>query len=125
MIVGIGAWAWWKEGQIPKDSRLADTGEKTADGNPIIEVTGVGGTDDGVKVKGYELPENMGELVLPITVVVKPNKSLFSFFKVGENVEFTKKADDDELVWMGKIGEATGDYAIWYPTLRTQALGAI
>jgi len=123
-LIGIAAWHWWQYRQTPKDSRETDTGEKTEDGKPIVEVTGVGGEDAGVTVKGYKLPSDIKDVTLPLKVVVKPNKNLFLEFKAGQDVTFTQSRNE-EISWIRKTGDSTGEYTIWYPELRKVALGAI
>lgn len=119
-VLGIAAYAWWQMRQVPQDNKEVDTGEKTADGKPIIEVTGVGGQDDGVKVKGYALPSSIDEVVFPLTVTVRPNKNLFLDFLVGKNVTFTGKRDEDITVMRDG-----NDYAEWYPEFVKKVVGAI
>jgi len=124
VIAGGLALSWWKESRKAKDSSTVDTGEKTSDGKPIVEVTGVGGTDNGVKVRGYELPSSIDDVVVPIEVVVRPNKELFLVFKVGEKVTFVRKRSD-ELIYIMTTGAVTGEYTEWYPELRKKVLGAV
>ena len=123
-LAGIAVLYFWKESQVAKVSSSADTGTKTPDGKSIIEVTGKGGVDNGKKVKGYALPENINEVKLPLTVVVKPNEDLFLMRKGGEKVTFTGKRND-ELIWLVTTGDATGDYTVWYPDLRKKVLGEV
>ena len=124
-VAGVLAVSLWKESKLPKDGKQVDTGNKTLDGKPIVEVTGVGGDDNGVKVQGYILPSNIDEIKLPLTVIVKPNKNLFltDATKAGEKIIFTQKLND-ELKWIGvgSNGEV-GEYMIWLPTLIDKSLG--
>lgn len=124
-VAGAFAYSWYKESKLPKDNKEVDTGTKTKDGKSIVEVTGVGGTDNGVKIQGYTLPSKIDSIVFPLTVVVKPNKNLFLHFKVGDKVTFTGKIGD-ELRWMGDAGSgAVGEYVVWLPNLIESALGDI
>ena len=124
VVAGGFAFSWYKKSQEPKDSKSVDTGQKTSDGKAILEVTGIGGTDAGVKVNGYELPSNIDNLKVPVTVIIRPNKNLFMEFKAGEKVTFDHKRND-ELIWVRTTGTHTGDYTEWYPELRKKVLGAI
>lgn len=125
VLAGIFSFAWWRESRKPKDNTEVDTGEKTPDGKSIVEVTGVGGADGGVSVRGYVLPEKVSDVKLPLTVVVKPNKNLFLDFKVGQKVTFESKLND-ELIYKGVAGGGVqGAYYIWYPELKKAALGAV
>jgi hypothetical protein len=123
-LFGIAAVTLWKMSQVPKESKLADTGTKTPDGKAIVEVTGVGGVDSGKKVRGYILPSKIEEVKTPITVVIRPNQELFLELKVGDEVTFTKKLND-ELVWVKTTGDVTGDYTVWYPELLKKVLGKV
>lgn len=124
VIAGGLTVSWWKKSNMPQDSKTVDTGQKTSDGKSILEVTGVGGSDSGVKVNGYALPTKIDDIKLPVTVIVRPNQNLFLNFKAGEKVTFVKKRND-ELIWIGKIGDASGEYVEWYPNLTKKVLGAI
>lgn len=122
---GVLALSWWKASRKPKDNKETDTGEKTPDGKPIIQVTGVGGADGGKKVRGYKLPSKIEEVKLPITVIVKPNRDLFLDFTIGQKVKLTERLSD-ELIFKGKAGGGVeGAYYIWYPQLQEKVLGAI
>jgi hypothetical protein len=124
VLLGTVALYVWEYMKTPKDNKLSDTGEKTPAGNAIVEATGVGGTDSGVKVRGYELPVNIDDVTPPITVVVRPNQNLFLQYKAGEKVTFIRKRSD-ELIFIQTEGTHTGEYAEWYPNLRKKVLGAI
>jgi hypothetical protein len=100
--------------------KSADTGAKTPDGKSVVEVTGSGGTDNGVRVKGYTLPTNIAEVKLPLTVVVIPNASLLSK-KAGDKITFTSKLND-ELMFMDDNKQQN---AIWLPDLVKAALGSV
>ncbi len=123
--LGMAAWHWWKTTKEPaqvKEDVQVDTGQETQAGNPIVDVTGIGGTDDGKAVQGYVLPSDVKDIKFPLKVIVKPNKSLFLRFKVGEEVIFNRKRGDG-LIWT--TPEELGEYIEWYPNLKTKVLGAI
>lgn len=125
VALGTLAYQWWQFKQKPQDSKQSDTGEKTPDGLSIVEVLGIGGADNGVKIKGFVLPEKISDVKLPITVVVKPNNDLFLDFKAGDKVKLESRLSE-ELIYKGKAGGGVeGAYYIWYPELRKKVLGAI
>lgn len=124
-VAGALALNWWTQSNTVKTSMIVDTGNKTSDGNPIVEVTGVGGADNGKKVQGYVLPSEPSKIKLPLTVIVKPNSDLFLQFKVGDKVVFTKmaySANNDELSYTDSKGQVN---VIWIPDLVKAALGAV
>jgi hypothetical protein len=123
VIAGGFALSWWNKSRELKDNKTVDTGEKTSDGQSIFEVTGVGGVDSGKTVRGYELPDNIDDVKLPITIIVKPNRDLFLDLLGGQTVRFESRLKD-ELVYKGKAGGGVeGAYYIWYPQLKDKALG--
>lgn len=122
-FVGGITYAWWKQSKVAKDNKETDTGLKDSEGRPIVEVTGIGGEDNGKSVKGYNLPSNIDNIKLPLTVIVKPNRNLFLIHKVGKKITFERK-HSDELIYIEKEGEATGEYVIWLPDLKKSTLGA-
>jgi len=125
VIAGGLAFSWYKTSRKPKDSKTIDTGEKTSNGQAILEVTGVGGVDSGKTVRGYELPDNIDDVKLPLTVIVKPNRDLFLDLLGGQTVRFESRLKE-ELVYKGKAGGGVeGAYYIWYPQLKENALGVV
>lgn len=122
VIAGGFALSWYKKSREPKDGKTVDTGQKTSDGKSILEVTGIGGVDNGIKVKGYALPDKIDDIKFPLTVVVRPNKDLFLQFKAGDNVIFPRRRGEDMIYVVN--GQA-GEYAEWYQNLKQKVLGAI
>lgn len=118
-VAGALALNWWNQRNTVKTSTQTDTGNKTSDGNSIVEVTGVGGADNGVKVQGYVLPTNIADIKLPLSIVVKPNGSLL-FKNGGDKITFTSKLND-ELMFV----DSGTQNAVWLPDLAKAALGAV
>jgi hypothetical protein len=122
VIAGGFALSWWKKSKEVKDSKTVDTGKKTPDGKAILEVTGIGGEDNGKSVKGYLLPDKIDDVKFPLTVIVRPNKDLFLQFKVGDNVIFPRRRGEDMI---HVINGQSGEYAEWYSNLKQKVLGAL
>lgn len=120
--VGIGGLATYL---FMRDKPIQNPFVETKDdgsGKELIEVTGDGGADDGVKVSGYVLPEDIKDVKFPLTVIVKPNENLLGGFPVGSKVTATHNLKNDVVFKNVKVGEVQGDYYIWYDTLKKQAL---
>ena len=125
-LLGIGAgigsmylYDYWRKSQPVGESQVKGKG-KNGEGQKIIEITGSGGKDDGVKIRGYELPANIEDNNFPLDVIVKPNEDIFGLgtFTGGKKIKFIYQRGSD-VVYQGEEGE----YAMWYDDLKHKALG--
>jgi len=110
-----------KKNKLGGDIISAEVGKEGK--KKIVELTGVGGEDDGKQVRGYQLPDNIEDIKFPISITISPNRTLYEH-RVGEKMQLSH-SQGTSAVWKGKVGDVVGDYHIWYENLKKSAVETI